>query len=79
MMPEKQRILVDDPRIHVNNSVMNTTMTSHLNIKEIELTDRFVYMCLADNTADGVVSSNSTILIRVVGKLRRTISKIEMN
>merc|ERR1712071_172699 len=33
--------------------------------KEIELTDRFVYMCLADNTADGVVSSNSTILIRL--------------
>lgn len=68
MMGSKTKIEANDPRIFVNSSAMSTTMSSHLNIKEIQLEDRFVYMCLADNRVDSAISSNSTILIRVVGK-----------
>jgi len=59
----------NDTRITITSSGMHTTMSSVLNIKDITLEDRFVYMCLADNQmVDNGVATNSTILIRVVGK-----------
>lgn len=67
VMDAKIKIESDDSHIHTNSTPLNTTMTSYLHIPKIELDDRFIYMCLADNT-DNVVAMNSTILIRVVGK-----------
>ena len=62
----------NDTRITITSSGMHTTMSSVLNIKDITLEDRFVYMCLADNQmVDNGVATNSTILIRVVGKLMK--------
>lgn len=56
-------------RVAINSSALNITMSSVLNIKEVVQEDRFIYMCLADNQLDSAIASNSTILIRVVGKL----------